>query len=260
MRNLICVKYVHPNNCNFPRAVIEITFVMKFLLLTFILLISFVSPAQNAHFEQWQKMAGEDISLQPEYGNVEKTADQRKTDSAFVSDIIAEMKDTLAAGKKMTELGFQYLYERGDPVSAMRRFNQAYLLNPDNADVYYGYGTVYFNLGAMEEARKQYDQGLKLNPEHAAMLTDYGTTYLGEYYQNFDENRTLAEERLDKALEYFERSNEIDDTNADTWFKLSIVSLYKDNCRNAKRYLKQAKKYDHPNTGDFEEQLKVSCK
>lgn len=233
---------------------------MKYLLLIFTFFIIFTSPAQDDQFEQWQKMAGKDISLQPEYGNVEKTDDQLKIDSAFVSDIMAEMKDTLAAGRKMTELGFQYLYERRDPVSAMRRFNQAYLLNPKNADVYYGYGTVYFNIGAMEEARKQYDRGLKLNPEHAAMLTDYGTTYLGDYYANFDENRDFAEESLDKALDYFERSNELDDTNADTWFKLSIVSLYKDNCRSAKRYLKQAKKYEHPNTGDFEEQLKVSCK
>lgn len=233
---------------------------MRYLLLIFIFFIVFSSPAQNGQFEQWQKMAEKDISLQPEYGNVEKTADQKKTDSAFVSDIMTEMKDTLAAGKKMTDLGFQYLYERRDPVSAMRRFNQAYLLNPDNADVYYGYGTVYFNIGEMEKARNQYEKGLQLNPEHSAMLTDYGTTYLGDYYKNYDEDRDFAEESLDKALDYFERSNEIDDTNADTWFKLSIVSLYKDDCRNAKRHLKQAKKYNHPNTADFEEQLKVSCK
>lgn len=233
---------------------------MKYLLLIFTFLIVFVSPAQNGQFEQWQEMAEKDISLQPEYGNVEKTMDQQKTDSAFVSDVIAEMKDSLAAAEKMTELGFQYLYERRDPVSAMRRFNQAFLLDPDNAEVYYGYGTVYFNLGAMEEAREQYDRGLELNPEHAAMLTDYGTTYLGDYYANFDENRGFAEESLDKALDYFERSKEIDKTNADTWFKLSIVSLYKDDCRNAKRYLNQAKKHDHPNMTDFEEQLRASCK
>lgn len=235
--------------------------VMKRILLVFLLFITTVSPAQSDHFAQWQEMAARDISLQPEFGNVEKTADQKKTDKAFIQDIIAETEDTLAAGERMTELGFQYLYEKADPVSAMRRFNQAYLLVPESADVYYGFGAVYFNLGAMEEAREQYEKGLERDPGHAALLRDYGTTFLGDYYQSFDNNREFAEERLGKALEYLEESRNIDKKDPDTLFKLSIVSLYLDDCRNARKYLKQAKKNDHPAIPeDYEEQVRTSCR
>lgn len=228
--------------------------------LILLLLLSLNLHGQNANLEQWQEMASKDISLQPEYGNVEKTAEQLQYDANFLEEMLEEIKDTIAACEKMVELGFQKLYENGDPVTAMRRFNQAFLLNPGNADVYYGYGTVYFNLGSMKAAREQYDKGLKLDPIHTLMLTDYGTTYLGDYYELYDVDKDLAEEQLENALKYFHKSNLIDDQNPDTLFKLSIVNLYNDDCRNAKKFLKEAKGIENSHIpADYEEQVRKSC-
>lgn len=225
-----------------------------------LLLFSLDLQSQNANLEQWLDMASKDITLQPEYGNVEKNAKQLEYDAAFLEEILQEIKDTVAAGNKMVELGFQKLYENGDPVTAMRRFNQAFLLDPGNADIYYGYGTVYFNLGAMKAARSQYDKGLNIDPIHTLMLTDYGTTYLGDYYEMYDVDTNLAMQSLEKALEYFERSNLIDNSNPDTLFKMSIVHLYKDDCRKAKKYLRTAKKItDSHIPADYEEQVRRSC-
>lgn len=225
-----------------------------------LLLFSLNLHSQNPKMEQWLEMASRDISLQPEYGNVEKTAEQLQYDANFLEEMLQEIKDTLAASEKMVELGFQKLYENGDPVTAMRRFNQAFLLNPENADVYYGYGTIYFNLGSMKAAREQYDKGLKLDPIHTLMLTDYGTTHLGDYYELYDVEKDLAEKHLENAMKYFQKSNLIDDQNPDTLFKLSIVHLYHDDCRSAKKFLKAAKKIkDAHIPAEFEEQVRVSC-
>lgn len=223
--------------------------------------LTITTVAQNhPNFDKWLEMAEEDISLQPEYGRVEKTPQQKEFDSAFLKDIIQDIPDTLAASDKMAELGFQYLYERGDFITAMRRFNQAYLLNPENPDIYHGFGTIYFNLGASQEAREQYDKGLKMDPQHQEMLTDYGTTYLGDYYASFDTNRESAEASLDEALEYFLKADEVDDSNPDTNYKLSIVYLYQDNCSESKKYLRRAKRLNNSNiTEEYEAQVKASC-
>lgn len=233
---------------------------MKKLILIFLFGIILNSSAQNPQFREWMEIAEEDISLQPEYGNVEKTADEKEFDAAFIAKVMEEMKNTVEASEKMIELGFQYLYERGDLVAAMRKFNEAYLLNPENPDIYLGYGTVYTTLGAFLEAREQYDKGLKLAPRDPMLVTAYGTTFLGEYYQKFDEDRSAAEASLDHALEYFLESEKIDRSNSDTMFKLSIVYLYKDNCKLAIKYFREAKKLEHPNIPPrYEQQLKASC-
>ena len=169
--------------------------------------------AQNGNFEKWEELAKKDINLQPEYGNAEKNDNQLEADNNFIEGIMKHFDNKQDASKKMTELGFKYLYERRDLQTAMKRFNQAYLLDKNNADIYYGYGTIYFNLGNMNNAREQYDKGLLINPNHSGILTDYGTTYLGEYYNLTPKNPEKANKSLLESKKYLEKSYSIDETN-----------------------------------------------
>ncbi len=225
------------------------------------MIISLYSSAQNYNYILWQRKAETDVSLQPEYGNVERTETQKESDKKFRKDILDHYKgDTIAASKKMSDLGFTYLYDKGDFVTAQRRFNQAYMLNSKNSDAYYGFGTVYFNLGAMNKAREQYDKGLVLNPKHSKILTDYGTTYLGDYYQSLDNKEENPNKFLIKANEYLEKSLEIDKKDSNTIYKLSIVKMYLGDCKQAKELLKKAKKMNNPNvTKSYENELNQKC-
>lgn len=210
-----------------------------------ILLLIFVTTgvAQNENFTKWVTLANEDSSLQPEYGNIQKDEEQKESDRKFVNELLAEYNgDKKLAGEKMIELGFQYLYQKRDLVTAMRRFNQAFLVNPKNADLYYGFGTVYFNLGAMEEARKQYDTGLEIEPRHFEMLTDYATTYLGEYYNKPISGQST--EKLDLALYKLKESYQVNANYASTTYKLSIVYLLKNDCLNSEKFLDLTKEND----------------
>ena len=132
---------------------------MKTKITLILLTVTFFSIAQNDNYKRWMELAENDITLRPEYGNVEKNEEQKESDNKFREDILNYYKgDTIVASKKMVELGFTYLYDKGDFVTAMRRFNQAYMLNSKNSNAYYGFGTIYFNLGAMNKAREQYDE------------------------------------------------------------------------------------------------------
>jgi tetratricopeptide (TPR) repeat protein len=230
------------------------------ILIVIILLFSINTFAQNGNFEKWQELANNDINLQPEFGGVKKNESQIKADNDFIEEILKHYDNKKDASEKTTALGFRYLYERRDLQTAMKRFNQAYLLEPKNADIYYGYGTVYFNLGAMEKAREQFDKGLSINPNHPKMLTDYGTTYLGDYYNTVNSNPKKAKENLKNSVKYLEKSYSIDERNSDTIYKLSIINMYLGNCKKANKYLDKADKMKNPNiTEEFKAELKQKC-
>lgn len=216
--------------------------------------------AQNGNFEKWQDLAKNDINLQPEYGKSKKSKAQINADNEFIVEILKHYDNKEEASKKMTELGFQYLYERGDFQTAMKRFNQAYLLYPKNANIYYGYGTIYFNLGALDNAREQYDKGLLIEPNHSKILTDYGTTYLGDYYNSINTAPKKAKINLEKSINYLEKSNSIDPKDSNTVYKLSVINMYLGNCDSANKYLDKAISMKNPNvTEEYKTELKQKC-
>lgn len=238
------------------------TVIMKIKLTLILSIISFYSFAQSENYNSWTEMAEKDVSLQPEYGNVERTEKQKESDIKFRKEILDHYKgDTIASSKKMSDLGFTYLYDKRDFVTAMRRFNQAHMLNPENSNAYYGFGTIYFNLGAMDKAREQYDKGLEIDPKHSAMLTDYGTTYLGDYYNSIEKGQNNSTEILEKSHALLLKSYEVNKKDSNTIYKLSIVKMYLGGCKEAKSLLKKAKKMKNPNvTESYEKELEQKCK
>lgn len=173
----------------------------------------------------------------PAFGNKEKTKQEVAADTRFVNSIIDAGKSRSEGAHDMIRIGFDYVY-KGDLKTAMYRFNQAYLLNPKNSGVYWGYGAVYTALGAYDEARTEYTAALKIEPESAPILTDYATTYLGEYYTDVRSNYKKAQRSLQLAKEKLLTSYAIDSTYINTAYKLSIVYLNSQDCQNAKKYLK----------------------
>lgn len=206
----------------------------------FILLLSFVFSlgvyAQQPSFKSWQMEAKKNIRMLPEYGTTEKTKEQIDADTIFVSSIVDNGKSKSEGAQEMIRIGFDYLY-KGDLKTAMYRFNQAYLLNPKNSGIHWGYGTVFSAMGAYNEARSEYEKGLKLEPESAPILTEYATTYLGEYYTDVRSNYKHAQKNLKLAEEKLLTSYAIDPNYINTAYKLSIVYLNSQDCRNAKKYL-----------------------
>jgi len=210
---------------------------MRYLILVLSFLFVSEAFAQQTPLKSWQKQAKSDMRMLPEFGNIEKTKQEITSDTRFVNSIVEAGKSKSEGAHDMIRIGFEYLY-KGDLKTAMYRFNQAYLLNPKNSGIYWGYGAVYTALGAYDEARKEYTEGLKLEPESAPILTDYATTYLGEYYTNVRSNYKSAQKSLKMAKEKLLASYKIDSEYINTVYKLSIVYLNSQDCSNAKKYLK----------------------
>lgn len=234
---------------------------MKIIITFLFILISFLAFGQTS-YQEWEKKAEDNIRLKPKYGNVEKTKEQKESDKKFIDETMKIEKfnnNKTLASNHLINLGFQYL-NKGDLKTAMYRFNQAFLLDSENTDIYWGFGAIYMSLSNLEKAKEQYEEGLKLNPKNTHLLTDYGTYFLAKYYEA-ENSKAKANELLNKAIEQLTKSYNLDAKDHNTLYKLSICHLKNNDCINAKKFYNLCiDEGGDPITDDYTKDLVKSCK
>lgn len=216
------------------------TTAMRQLLTVTILLFGLSTFGQPINSAEWEAEAKTNIRLLPKYGRAAKTDNQKKFDRKFIDQMMQLEQfggDRTAASNHMIAIGFSYLYS-GDPKTAMFRFNQAYLLDSLNSEIYWGYGAVYMALGDFEKAKKQYEEGLSQSPDNTHLLTSYGSWYLARPYdlESIDEAAEAVYKNIDSALTYLLKSYYLDPRYQDTAYKISLCYWLKDDCDNAWRF------------------------
>lgn len=229
------------------------TFFLSITLLFFTLQLT----AQEMSLQQWNQEAQTNIRLLPKYGQLPKNEHQKNADKEFIEATMKQFPDARKASDHLIALGFKYLYK--DIKTAMYRFNQAYLLDSTNADIYWGFGGIYTTLGDFKKAARQYREGLSVAPKNPHLLTDYGTWFMAQSQSNPGDNKQSGE-LLDSAIYYLEKSYTIDPKDQNTSFKLSAAYFYKGDCKNAWKYwdICTAAGGD-PITEDYTEALKKQC-
>jgi Flp pilus assembly protein TadD len=226
---------------------------MKYTLTLITILISQLCIAQQINYKEWQEQAKTEIRLLPEYGKVTKTKEQIAADQELIQAELKQEGTHRKASDHLIRLGFNNLYS-GDLRAAMYRFNQAWLLDPQNANVYWGYGAIYLTFNDTNEALKQYDKGLAIDPKSANILTDKATAYMSIFT-----NRG-SHDYLNKAIELFNKAYAIDPSNQNTSFKLSAAYYYKKDCVNARKFYNACMKLGgQPVTQEYTEALNKMC-
>jgi tetratricopeptide (TPR) repeat protein len=226
---------------------------MRYIIIPCLLLIFQSSFSQQISYKEWQQEAKNEIRLLPEYGNVQKTTGQLEADQELIKGEVKQYGTHRKASDTLITFGFNNLY-KGDLKTAMYRFNQAYLLDPKNENVYWGYGAIYFTFNDTEEALKQYNKGLTINPLNPNILTDKATIYMSLFQNNGNADY------LNKAVEFFNKSYNIDPLNQNTLFKLSAAYFYKNDCNNAWRFYKECMKLGGRSISEgYADALKKMC-
>jgi len=233
---------------------------MKNILTSLLLLLSLTVTAQQISWEEWELESKSDIRLLPKYGNTEKTEGQKEADERLIKTMLEHESSLEKASNLFINLGFQFLY-KNDMETAMYRFNQAYLLNPTNTDIYWGFGAIYMTLGQYEKAKEQYEEGLKITPNNTHLLTDYGTYFMWQHSALQPTDTEKAMIKLDSAMTYLSKSYKIDPADQQTTFKLSILYLTKGDCTNAWKYYDECKSLGgQVITEAYTKGLKKDCK
>jgi len=188
---------------------------MKYSITFIILFITAFAFGQQINYSTWKEEAKTEIRLLPKYGNVTKTKEQKEADQELIKSYLAQEGTYRKASELLVKRGFDYIY-KNDLKTAMFRFNQAWLLDKKNENVFWGYGAIYFSFGDFESAMKQYEEGLKLNTNSSNILTDIATVYMTRYMNSNNEKD------CDLALSNFKKSYSIDPQNQNTLIKMSV--------------------------------------
>ena len=116
----------------------------------------------------------QDLSLLPKYGNAIKTEKQKKADAEFLAQIdLRYQGDRQRAAKEISERGWQAL-SQGNDADAMRRFNQAWLLDQRNANAIWGMAAVAGNTDqGLLASLSLFFEAEKLLPDDINLAVDY---------------------------------------------------------------------------------------
>lgn len=221
-------------------------------------------------FEKWEAESKTNQGLLPRYGLEPKSPAKIKSDSDYVKKImdLQQFKTRRDASDHLISLGFQYYYKY-DFKTAMYRFNQAYLLDPGNTDIFWGYGAIYMALERPDLAKQQYEDGLAIDSMNTHLMTDLATYYMGQYYlaEQMPKNdivkdpKAFAKTLLDSTLHYLNKSYRLDAKDVNTCYKLSVAYWAADDCTNARKYFDEAKTLGGaPITKEFTQDLEKKCK
>ena len=117
----------------------------------------------------------------PMYGQptIPRPEHLKKADEDFIKEAIAGLGTREAASKAWYAQGDEYMQKR-DLDLAMRRYNQSWLLNPNNYQPYWGFGRVMLERGKFEDAIQHLEKAKDLVDDQyqkIALLVDLGTAY-----------------------------------------------------------------------------------
>lgn len=165
----------------------------------------------------------------PMYGQpgTPRPEDLKKTDEDFVRDTTFRFGNRQAASRALAEQGWTSA-RRGMLDVAMKRFNEAWLLNPKNYQAFWGFGAVLSEQGKLADAIEQLETARELidDPkQRVPLLSDLGSVH-SAYGA-----RLPADKQLDRAQHFvvannrFAESLEIDPNYARSWREWAF-SLY----------------------------------
>jgi len=117
----------------------------------------------------------------PMYGQpaIPRPEHLKKADEDFIKEAVAGLGTREKASKVWFAQGDEYMQKRNLDF-AMRRYNQSWLLNPNNYQPYWGFGRVMLERGKFEEAIQHLERAKDLVDDQyqkIALLVDLGTAY-----------------------------------------------------------------------------------
>lgn len=148
-------------------------------------------------------------SEQPMYGNFKRSEIEMAVDRELVQKAIALAGSEEKALKQTIDLAWKY-YKAGDFKSAIKRFNQAWLIDSSNAEVYFGFGMLLSERGDLQQAVTMYHKTLEINPSHHLAVVNLGRAYTLWASQIADFDKNKADSFFEKAEPLFRKGIELD--------------------------------------------------
>jgi len=163
----------------------------------------------------------------PLYGqpNIERSAEMRKLDEEFIATAVAGLGTRERASDAWWAEGERFVAERNFDY-AMRRYNQAWLLNPSGFKPWWGIARVLMESGRPDEAQMFFARAISLvndKFQEPAVITDAANSYVAIARRS--EDAQAKHEMFAKADELYAKALVVDPEYGNA-YKRSAMSFY----------------------------------
>ena len=152
----------------------------------------------------------------PMYGKHPTTEAQRQADAALAQSLVQRDVSRSDGARQAVRRGFEAL-RQGDASTAIRRFNQSWLLDSDNGAAYWGFAIVVAERdNDIRCADDLFNRAIQLLPKDADLHVDYGR-FLGRsgrydesisrFLAALDLNSAVRDAHLGLTISYFRLGN-----------------------------------------------------
>jgi Flp pilus assembly protein TadD len=176
----------------------------------------------------------------PMYGGIPPNKAEAEADKTLIDWTIQKFGSREAGAKNAIRLGFRYL-ENGDWSTAMKRFNQAWLLGGETAETNWGFAAALSYQGKFVEAEKFFLKARERDGKNALLLTDFGFLYQFWATKGHVESQVKAE-YLDKSIELFDQASQVDLAIDRIYFNWAVSLYFKKDYAGAWKKIAAAEK------------------
>jgi len=179
----------------------------------------------------------EELRMVPLFGETAKSAEHIEWEIRFLNDCDQNFATREEASTFFAARGWDYLTE-GQLDTAVHRFNLAYVLNPRNADSYWGMGVVTYQRNQLPEAVQLLRKGVEVVDTNAVLITDLATIQL-KLYETTRDGQLLTD-----AVAWLNRSAALRPDYASTFVRLSWAHFAREEYATAWTHLHRARAID----------------
>jgi tetratricopeptide (TPR) repeat protein len=184
-----------------------------------------------------QQDSPQDVNKLPMYGRVKRTNEQLAADNKFISIYESLGRSRKAVAAHLVIRGWEYMSAK-QLDSSMTNFNQAWLLDSLNADIYWGFADILGMRGKFKASIPFFNRSLQINPVNAKVWNDESTSYGNTFLQ------TKEKKYLDSTIFCLKKAARLDPQNAQLYSQLSVSYSYVMQKDSARKYLKITEQLD----------------
>jgi tetratricopeptide (TPR) repeat protein len=162
--------------------------------------------------------------------------------------------------KDAAKRGWKAFYE-GDLDTAIKRFNQAWMFDRENPEVYWGFGLLMGQRASQEEPKKNLEESIRFlkmavdrDKKNGRILGDLGFSYtlLGHYLESNEES---GKESFEKARELFPAAFNLDSEYPPIVANWSVFCFYTKDYETAKKKADEATKMGYKLSPEYLQDL-----
>lgn len=217
------------------------------------------------------------INELPMYGGIKRTPAEIESDNKLI-ETVTKNQTRQEASREAARLGWEY-YHESDLKTAMKRFNQAWLLDPENPYAYWGFGLILAEKAQKKASVEMIDQAVQmlertaeLLPQNSRVFTDLALSYSekGLYERNYSHehpgvkrlkpveqrNNKDGQGSFNRANDLFSQARQIKPDFGRLYYFWAVCLNYEEKNKEALSKIEEAKKFNFDVPKDFIEKVK----